>query len=152
MNYKALGIKLIINIIVVFSIFGIFYDASLLNLFWISILSTLLAYFIGDRILLPRFGNTIATIADFGLAFISLAALGSILIQTDMPIVLAALFAAFFLALTEPFLHTYLIEKSKTEKRHTSRTANRRFQTEFGEETSTLDRTKNKPANRDPRK
>ncbi|MEN2768566.1 YndM family protein [Ornithinibacillus xuwenensis] len=152
MNFKALGIKLIVNIIIVFSIFGIFYNASLMNLFWVSILTTAITYFIGDLLILPRVGNTIATIADFGLAFLSLALLGSLFIQTDMPIVTTSLFTAFFIALCEPLLHAYMKEKGEEDKRHFKTITSQHFQTEFGEETEGQRFIEEKDPRRDPQK
>src|SRR5690606_31179841 len=107
MNLKALGIKLIINTIVVFSIFGIFNETALSDLVIISLLTTTLAYVIGDLFILRRFGNVAASIADFFLAFFAIAFLSSMLIGSSSQIIIASLGAAFFITLTEPFLHAY---------------------------------------------
>ncbi|MFS0674026.1 YndM family protein [Ornithinibacillus sp. 179-J 7C1 HS] len=151
MNVKALGIKFIINLIVVYSIFGIFYNASLVNLFIISVLTTVIAYVVGDLFILRRFGNIVASIADFFLAFVTLAVLGGLIIQTDMPIVLASLFAAFFLVLTEPLLHAYMQEKGPDEKKD-RHLASGNLQTEFAEETTPNPLTRKKDKRRDPTK
>ncbi|MEN2466340.1 YndM family protein [Ornithinibacillus sp. FSL M8-0202] len=151
MNLKALGIKFIINMIIVFSIFGIFYDASLVNLFIISVLTTAVAYVVGDLYILRRFGNVVASISDFFLAFVTLAMLGIIFIQTDMPIVLASLFAAFFFAITEPFLHAYMQEKGPDEK-STRPLTRGRYQTEIAEESTPNRITRKTDKRRDPTK
>lgn len=151
MNIKALGIKFIINMIIVFSIFGIFYDASLVNLFIISVLTTVVAYVVGDLFILRRFGNVVASISDFFLAFVTLAILGVIFIQTEMPIVLASLFAAFFLTITEPFLHAYMQEKGPDEKKTRPLTRGR-YQTEIAEETTSDSVTRKTDKRRDPTK
>lgn len=152
MNVKALGIKLVINIIVVFSIFGIFYDASLVDLFVISIITTAVAYFVGDLFILPRTGNIIASIADLGLAFLTLALLGSILIETDMPVFTASMFAAFFIALTEPLLHVYMKEKGEAAKSKSNPLRSRKLQTEFAEETEAQSISRKDDPRRDPQK
>lgn len=152
LNVKAIGIKLIINLIVVLSIFGIFYDASLVKLLFISLITTAVAYVVGDRYLLKRFGNVKASIADFFLAFVTLAVLGSLLIETEMPIVLASLFAAFLLTLTEPLLHVYMTERHTANKddRPTPIRQMGNFQTEFAEESDTDTNRKNDDPRRDP--
>ncbi|WP_029191002.1 DUF2512 family protein [Ornithinibacillus scapharcae] len=152
MNVKAIGIKLIINLIVVFSIFGIFYDASLVSLLLISLITTAVAYVVGDRYLLKRFGNVKASIADFFLAFLTLAVLGALLIATDMPIVLASLFAAFLLTLTEPLLHVYMTDRHSAVKddRPTPIRQMGNFQTEFAEESDTDPANNKKDPRRDP--
>lgn len=76
-----------------------------------------------------------ATLADFVLAFATLAVLGSFLIVTDMPVILASLFAAFFLALTEPLLHAYIQDGEEKERDNMRYVPGRNLQTEFAEET-----------------
>ncbi|SHG35767.1 YndM family protein [Ornithinibacillus halophilus] len=138
-HLKTLGIKLIINIIVVFSIFGIFNNSSLNNLFWISLVVTLAAYLIGDLFILPRFGNLAATIADFPLAFLALWLLANMWISAPLPIVLASLFAAFFITFTEPFLHMYIKNQTEDKEETPRRVASHQLQTEFAEETDAQD-------------
>ena len=136
MNLKVLGIKLIATTIIVFSIFGIFYDVSFFNLFLVSILTTAITYIIGDLFILGRFGSVVASISDFFLAFITLATLSYFLIETMMPIVAASLFAAFFLSLVEPFLHAYMQEQDVSKGQREYRTPPvGDLQYEFSEET-----------------
>ncbi|MFD1038275.1 YndM family protein [Virgibacillus byunsanensis] len=133
MNHlKALGIKYIFTMIVIFSIFGIFYNASLGRLFWISVLVTGVAYLIGDLFLLPRFGNLVASIADFGLAFIAFWVLGNLLIQVSIQIIPVSLFAAFFITCCEPLFHTYMEERVLHKRREVR--PSHRLQTEVAEE------------------
>ncbi|ASN05969.1 YndM family protein [Virgibacillus necropolis] len=137
-HMKALGIKFIFTAIVVYSIFGIFYNASLGRLFWISVLVTGVAYIIGDLFVLPRFGYIIASIADLGLAFLSLWILGTLIIDITMPIVIASLFAAVFMALCESLFHVYMREQvfhTVPEGEKTPYSSDR-LQTEFAEETN----------------
>lgn len=110
-HLKGLSIKFIFTAIVVYSIFGIFYDASLWRLFWMSILVTGVSYIIGDLVILPKFGNLIASIADFGLAFLSFWVLGNLLIDLTISVVSAALFASVFMAVTEGLFHMYMTEQ-----------------------------------------
>jgi hypothetical protein len=134
-NWKAIGIKLIIYTIVVFSIFGIFYHASIMNLILISVITTAVSYFIGDRYILPRTNNLMASLADFVLGFVTLAVLASFFVFTDMPVVLASLFASFILAVTEPLLHAYIQDREEKDSSHVRSVPRGKLQTEFAEET-----------------
>ncbi|WP_106495858.1 YndM family protein [Lentibacillus sp. Marseille-P4043] len=131
-HLKALGIKFIVIAITVFSIFGIFYNATLVNMFWISLLVTGISYLIGDMFILRKFGNVAATIADFPLTFLSLWALGSLFIEGSLPMITLSLLGAFFITICEPFIHAYIDENFSFE-RHDLRTMNQ-IQTEFSEE------------------
>lgn|SRR5699024_6406285 len=133
---KTLGIKALAIGITVFSLFGIFYNADVMNLFWISLLTTGLAFLIGDLFVLRRFGNVTASIADFPLAFLSIWLLGSLFIEASIPIATTSLMAAFFITCCEPFIHTYMIENLEEdafEERETTPGAGE-LQTEFAEE------------------
>ncbi|TMN22446.1 YndM family protein [Lentibacillus cibarius] len=133
---KTLGIKVIVIGITVLSLFGIFYNANLMNLFWVSVLLTGITFLVGDVLILRRFGNVTASIVDFPLAFIALWLLGSMLIEASVPLVSISLMAAFFIACCEPFIHTYI--KEKMEKDRSNETIESpdvgRLQTEFSEE------------------
>lgn len=137
-HVKALGIKFIAIAVTIFSIFGIFYDATLINLFWISLLVTGISYLIGDMFILRRFGNITASISDLGLSFLLLWGLGNLFIENGMPIVYASLLTAFFITCCEPFIHGYIVENFSDppephERAHTPNI----LQTEFGKDTTT---------------
>src|SRR5690625_6352048 len=84
-HLKVIGIKFIVIAVVIYSLFCILYNATLMNLFWISLLITGISYLIGDLFILRKFGNIKATIADFGLSFISIWILGSLFFTESMP-------------------------------------------------------------------
>ncbi|GGJ96183.1 hypothetical protein GCM10007063_18320 [Lentibacillus kapialis] len=133
---KTLGIKAIAIGITVFSLFGIFYNADVMNLFWISIFATGFSFLIGDLFVLRRFGNITASIVDFPLMFLTLWILGSLLIEAGLPIVTTAVMAAFFITCCEPFIHTYMtesLEEEEFEEKEKS-PSSARLQTEFAEE------------------
>ncbi|MFD2759937.1 YndM family protein [Lentibacillus juripiscarius] len=150
-HLKTLGIKAIAIGITVFSLFGIFYNANMMNLFWISVLVTGVSYLIGDLFVLRRFGNVVASVADFPLAFLSLWVLGSMFIDIGIPIVTTSLIAAFFITCCEPFIHTYITEqmeeKSWDEGERSPVTG--QLQTEFAEEFESDILTDNKESHRD---
>lgn len=131
---KALAIKFIFTAIVVYSIFGIFNNASLGRLFWMSILITGIAYIIGDLFILRRFNYFVAAVADFGLAFLLLWGLGNLIIQISMPMIIASLFAAVFMTVCEAVFHIYVKEQVLDTRQQTG--VSNQFQTEFADETN----------------
>lgn len=110
-HLKAISIKFIYISIITFSLFGIFNNASLGKLLFMSVLTTGISYVLGDLMIFPRIGNLISTILDFGLAFLSILILGGLLIITNFQITLASLAAAFFIMCIEPLFHTYMTER-----------------------------------------
>ncbi|MEC5425961.1 YndM family protein [Virgibacillus sp. C22-A2] len=131
-HVKALAIKFIAFFVVVFSVFVIFSSATITSLFWISILLTGVSYVIGDLLILRRYGNLTATIADFPLAFIILWALGGLFIGAGFPLITASLFAAVFITACEPFIHAFIINSFANERKE--RPATNQLQTEYSEE------------------
>ncbi|WP_080875224.1 YndM family protein [Oceanobacillus timonensis] len=132
-HLKALGIKFVVIAVVVYSLFGILYNANLMNLFWISLLVTGISYLIGDLFILRKFGNITATIADFGLAFVSIWLLGDLFLAEGMPTILLSLTAAFFITCVEPFIHVYIQNRFSDDHQKGFGNGNR-LQTEFAKE------------------
>nr|WP_309100894.1 YndM family protein [Fredinandcohnia onubensis] len=135
-HFKALGIKFIVISIVLLSLFGIFRGASFGEILLMSILVTGLAYVVGDLFTLPRAGNTVATIADFGLSFFTIWILSYMLMDNNSDLITASLVAAGAIALSEVLFHAYMQNKvlegePQVENRSQFRPT---FQTEFAEE------------------
>ncbi|MEN1969448.1 YndM family protein [Lentibacillus sp. N15] len=134
-HLKVLGIKFVAISIITFSTFGIFFNATLTRLFWISLLVTGVSYLIGDLFVLRKFGNIVASIADFALAFVSFWVLGGLLLETGMGMTSIALMAAFLMSLVEPLLHAYIQEQFFDVEHHIQSPATNQLQAEFAEET-----------------
>jgi len=135
----ALLIKFAAIATVLFSLLGIFYNATLGEILSIAIITTLVAYVLGDLFLLPRFGNLVATIADFGLAFLAVWALGSILIEQTFDILTASFFAALAITVVEAFFHIYMANRvlndgTNNRNQEAGNNDNTNFVTEFAEE------------------
>ncbi|MGM8364006.1 YndM family protein [Virgibacillus sp. W0181] len=133
MNHgKAIVIKFIIVSIVICSLFGIFTNVTLSMLFVMSLIVTGVAYFIGDLLLLRKFGNVIATFLDFGLLILSVWMLANLFIDTSMAMLLVSFYVAFIITFTEPLFHGYMQEKVfANEPKFPS---SGQLQTEFAEE------------------
>ncbi|MFC2947017.1 YndM family protein [Virgibacillus sediminis] len=136
----ALLIKFVITATVLYSILTIFEAASLGEIFWMSILITGAAYLIGDLFILPRYGNTIASIADFGLSALAVWILSMMFVDQGFPVLTAALFIGFFIAISEALFHIYMQEKvllSEDDREKERGEVHRgQLQTEFSEETN----------------
>ncbi|MBM7599573.1 membrane protein implicated in regulation of membrane protease activity [Virgibacillus halotolerans] len=137
---KAFGIKFIVSVVITASIFGIFYNSSLIRLFWMSLIVAGIT-FIADLFVLPRINKVVAVVADFGLFFLLYWGLASLLIDVSMPMVLASFAAAFFSAISESIIHIYMYEKVFEKKEHVP--FPNELQTEFAKETDAQSITKN---------
>ena len=133
-HIKALAIKFISSLVLLYVILGMFYDMSFGNVFLITLVLGAVAYIFGDMLILSKTNNTIATIADFGLAFLLIWLMGESLTFGDSLIVPALLSAA-GLALFEIFFHKYLVNNvfDSREDRF-NQTGTLRYQTEASEE------------------
>jgi len=135
----ALLIKFAAIATVLFSLLGIFYNATPGEILSIAIITTLVAYVLGDLFLLPRFGNLVATIADFGLAFLAVWALGSIFIEQTFDILTASFFAALAITVVEAFFHIYMANRvlndgTNNRNQEAGNNDNTNFVTEIAEE------------------
>ncbi|WP_179107337.1 YndM family protein [Sediminibacillus massiliensis] len=137
-HIKALAIKFVAVAVVLYSILGIFYTATLGEIFMISLLVTGVAYVVGDLFILPRFGNLTATIADFGLSFVAVWFLSAMLIEGDFAFLSAALFSALFITAIESLFHMYMqrhvLDEQQDNKEEKNRMTTQQLQTEFAEE------------------
>lgn len=93
---------------VLYLILGLFYGVSFGDILWTSVALTLAAYLIGDLIVLPAFGNLVATIADLGLAYFGIWIIGGMLYEEPIPLVSAAFLTAAVIAGGEWFFHRYM--------------------------------------------
>ena len=85
-----------------------FYGFTFGSILTCSVLLTGVSYIIGDLFILPKFGNTAATIADFGLAFIMLWLIGSYLFERPDGLGTASFIAAAVIGVGEFFFHRYM--------------------------------------------
>ncbi|UFT98271.1 YndM family protein [Radiobacillus kanasensis] len=134
-HVKALGIKFLVISVVLYSVLGILNQASLGDIFLISVLVTGVAYVLGDLLILKNFGNLMASLADFALSFFAVWLLTAGLIQEEFSISIS-LFAAFLIACSEAVFHVYMQRKvlDVDEDAGFSNAYLERLSTEFAEE------------------
>ncbi|HEE9034592.1 MULTISPECIES: YndM family protein [Bacillus] len=106
----ALLIKYTAVTAVLLVILGIFQGISIPRVLLISLFLTGAAYLIGDLFILPKYGNMIATMADFGLSFFGTWLLTSLFTNLDATrnIGLSSFIAALIIGGTEVFFHIYM--------------------------------------------
>lgn len=134
-HVKALAIKFVSTLILLYIILGLFYDMSFSNVFLISLVLGISAYLIGDLFILSRTNNTIATIADMGLAFAIIWVMGSNLTYGNS-LFFPSLISAICLGVFEYFFHKYVYNhvinyEGQSDRVHNG---NLRYQTEASEE------------------
>ncbi|MBO1581695.1 YndM family protein [Bacillus sp. XF8] len=126
-------------------ILGIFVGVSIPTILLISLFITGAAYIVGDLFILPRYGNTIATIADFGMSFLGIWLLSYLLIDTNRNIAATAFFSAAIIGVLEILFHIYMkkIVLNHSVKKTRFQTINHnRYATEFSEEHPDFKHTK----------
>lgn len=118
-HIKALSIKGIMTLVVLWLVLGVGYDMS----FWPMILMTtivlgLVSYLAGDLGILPAAGNAMATISDLVLTFLVVWLLG--LWMTDMSggtVAIAAIISAVIIGIGEYFFHLYMLKSGPIAER-----------------------------------
>lgn len=103
----ALLIKFAMIAIVLEVVLGYLTDLSAENILYVALAVTALAYVVGDLFILDKTNNTIATIADAGLALITILAFNWIIPDADISFS-DALVAAAALAVGEWLFHKYV--------------------------------------------
>ena len=106
-SVRALIIKFIMITAVVWIVFGLF-GYTFGDILVASVLLTGVSYIVGDRIILPRFGNVVATIADVGLVFVMLWFMGAYLFEPQAGLGTASFIVAVIIGIGEAMFHRYL--------------------------------------------
>lgn len=140
-HVKALIIKFIMITAILWFILGLFFGVDFGEIITISVILTPLAYVIGDLLILRNFNNTIATLADFGISFITIWIIGMAIINEPISIALASLISSIAIAVGEWFYHYYVNNQVFEGEDRDKKPLNEAFSTEFAEETGVQDAT-----------
>lgn len=107
---KALLIKGLLTLVVLFLVLGLGLGMSFINVLIATLVLGAISYLVGDLGVLPKNGNIIATISDLGLVLVVVWIMGVILTGIDMGTMAgAALTSAVILAVGEYFFHHYIM-------------------------------------------
>jgi len=114
-HIMPLLIKYLMIAVVLVTVLGLMTDVEFGNILLISLVVTVLAYIIGDLLILPRTNNTVATISDAVLSFLSIYmfnwfGFGSI---DAIDVVVCTLLIGVF----EWFFHKYLVNRDLVKSR-----------------------------------
>lgn len=132
-HVRALIIKFVASLALLYIILGLVYGLTFGEVFLLSVVLGVAAYLIGDRLILPRTNNVVATIADFLLAWmiIYLFANG---MTVDGNVYRASLIAAAGTGLFEIFFHRYLANNILSNDTESAGNRNPQYQTELSDE------------------
>lgn len=134
-HFRSLLYKFFLTTAVLLITLGFLYGVSFGDILTISALLTIGAYLIGDLFILPFFGNTIATLADFAITFLGVLLLGSVYIEEPIRYGVASFLSALLLSVGEIFFHRYLTREVISEENERRKSVGRlEYQTEFAEE------------------
>src|SRR5699024_12670404 len=103
-HLKAFVIKFIGVGILTFSIFGIFFHATVGRLLLMTLVVSAVTY-IGDLFILPRINQAVAVVADFAGFFLLYWGLGNLVVENTVSVFLPALAAAYFGIVAEALFH-----------------------------------------------
>ncbi|HEX3076539.1 MAG TPA: DUF2512 family protein [Lachnospiraceae bacterium] len=106
----ALAIKYVMITLVLWVVLGIFSELLFTDILVISLVVTILAYIIGDLLILPMSNNTIATISDVGLSLVTILIVTYLWIVADVTF-LGVLIASVCIGVGEWFFHKYIYNK-----------------------------------------
>ncbi|WP_085992265.1 YndM family protein [Oceanobacillus senegalensis] len=132
-HVKALLIKFIGSLALLYIILGVMYEMTFGEVLILSAVLGVVAYVIGDMLILPRTNNAVATTADFGLAWILIYWFLNGM-TFDVNAFTASLPAALGVSLFELFFHRYLANNILLNEERNPRSRNLQYQTEISEE------------------
>ena len=128
---KAFIVKLLIMTVLTFSIFGIFFHATIPKLILMTFIVTGIT-FLADVLLLPRMNQAVAAVGDFVVFFALYWGLGNLVVEAAVPLFWPALTAAYFGVMAEAIYHIYVMDRLYEPDRGAPVPV--RYQTEFAEE------------------
>ncbi|XLG19498.1 YndM family protein [Bacillus cereus] len=146
----ALLIKYTAITAVLLIMLSIFQGISIPKVLLISLFLTGTAYLIGDLFILPKYGNGIATMADFGLSFFGIWLLTSLFTNLDAThnIGFTSFLAALIIGGIEVFFHIYmqkLVLRNDNELREHNHIHHDKYAMEISDEymdSSTINKSK----------
>ncbi|GIN70000.1 putative membrane protein YndM [Bacillus sp. J14TS2] len=134
-HLKAITIKFLASLALLYMILGMFYGMSFGNVFLITLTLGVVSYLIGDLFILPRTNNSIATAADFGLSLFVIWVM-SMALTTGANLFMMSFIAAVGITIIEYFFHKLMDSEiiEEEENRLNTPPRNMQYQTEASEE------------------
>jgi hypothetical protein len=133
-HLNVLLLKFVASLVVFWISLDLFFDATFVDILSFSLLITVISYFVGDQILLPRIGKLNVLITDFFLTYLVVWIFGGILFESYLQVAWGSIISALLIAGSEVFVHTYIVRNITPEVRETRHAFNQTFAYEFAEE------------------
>lgn len=106
-----------ISCVIAFAIgLDLFFDATITDILSFSLFVTVASYMLGDRIVLPNWGNAAATAVDFFLVYLSVWIFGSVLLDNYVQIGWGSILSALIIGAVEVFVHARLLDRISPER------------------------------------
>ncbi|WP_018933012.1 YndM family protein [Gracilibacillus lacisalsi] len=132
-HVSALLIKFIASLVLLYLILGLMYGMTFGEVFLLTAVLGLAAYVIGDLLILPRTNNTLATVADFFIAWLIIFMFVDGMAVTDN-IFTATTIAALAVGVFEIFFHRYLANQILPDDEKGAMDRQLQYQTEISDE------------------
>lgn len=138
-DLRIILLKLITSLIIFTIAFDLFFESGATEIWSFSILVTLVSYFIGDKIILPRVGNRAAAVIDFFMVYAIVWIFGNLLLHSYEQIAWGSIIAATLIGISEVAVHLFLKGRENQsilteDKKHLRTSPKLAFGTEFAEE------------------
>ncbi|WP_110114462.1 YndM family protein [Bacillus sp. CGMCC 1.16541] len=123
------------------------FEATIVDILSFSLVVTAFTYLIGERIVLPYFGNVATTIIDFIIAYTSVWIFGTILLHSYLQIAWGSIISAGLITGAEVFVHRYVLThapevRQKRERQKAVFNGKLAYGTEVAEEPDVHDKDK----------
>ena len=147
---RHLGILLLkfVSCLIAFSVgLDLFFNANVTDIVTFSLAVTIISYFIGDQILLPRIGQSNALVADFFLAYLSVWIFGSVLLPDGyLQIAWGSIISAVLITGAEAFVHWFMVNRNfvdrEDRREHYQQNPKLAYGVEMAEEVDPLEKKK----------
>lgn len=135
--FSALGAKFLLTFAILSFVLGLIFRVNFGYVFVVSLALTFISYVIGDLFILPKTNNTIASIADFALAFAAISFLLVLVNENpNFPIVTAAFFASVGLAVAEFLFHRLITLNNEVDDNSEDRGKSAQLRENYAMETA----------------
>ncbi|MBM7703907.1 YndM family protein [Metabacillus iocasae] len=146
-DLKVLMIKFIVCALAFTIGLDLFFDATIADILSFSLVVTAFTYLLGERIMLPYFGNVATTIVDFIIAYTSVWIFGTVLLHSYLQIAWGSIISATLITGAEVFVHRYVLThapeiRKKREKQKALFNGKLAYGTEAAEEPDVHDKDK----------
>ncbi|MDQ0254839.1 hypothetical protein J2S74_002218 [Evansella vedderi] len=133
-HINFLLIKFVASFFIFWISLDLFFNTTFPVIIAFSLLVTIISYFIGDVVLLPRIGKRNAVVVDFFLTYIIVWVFGAFFLPSILQIAWGSIIAATLVAGSEVFVHSYIVRNIKPVPREKQQNLNQQFAYEFAEE------------------